>query len=46
MNYQIPYASLYNQEPGIPLSLKAPSLTDARFTMEVPRMPLGLRINC
>lgn len=30
----IPYAALYNQEPGIPLSLKAPSFTDARFTME------------
>lgn len=34
INYDIPYAALYNQEPGIPLSLKAPSFTDARFTME------------
>lgn len=31
---EIPYASLYNREPGIPLSLKAPGCVDARFTME------------
>ncbi|CAE7270283.1 METTL21B [Symbiodinium sp. CCMP2592] len=34
MSYEIPYAALYNQEPGIPLSLKAPSFERARFTME------------
>jgi len=34
MDFEIPYAGLYNEEPGIPLSLKAPAFVDARFTME------------
>ena len=34
INYDIPYAAIYNREPGIPLSLKAPSFLDARFNMD------------
>eukprot|EP00930_Biecheleria_cincta_P039523 TRINITY_DN27167_c0_g2_i1.p1 TRINITY_DN27167_c0_g2~~TRINITY_DN27167_c0_g2_i1.p1 ORF type:complete len:2805 (-),score=431.05 TRINITY_DN27167_c0_g2_i1:54-8468(-) len=34
INYEVPYASIYNEEPGIPLSLKAPAFVDARFAME------------
>eukprot|EP00971_Amphidinium_carterae_P043693 859956-Amphidinium_carterae.2 len=30
---EIPYAAIYNREPGIPLSLGAPRLELARFTM-------------
>jgi len=34
MDYAIPYAGIYNREPGIPLSLKSPSMISARFTIE------------
>jgi hypothetical protein len=34
LSYETPYAGLYNREPGIPLSLKSPSLLTARFTIE------------
>jgi len=31
---EVPYASIFNPEPGIPLSLKSPKLSMARFTIE------------
>lgn len=35
MDARIPYASIYNREPGIPLTLKAPSfVVPARFNMD------------
>jgi hypothetical protein len=34
INYEIPYAGLYNSEPGIPLSLKSPKMILARFSMQ------------
>merc|ERR1719247_1125328 len=34
MNHQYPYASIYNKEPGIPLSIKSPKMILARFSME------------
>eukprot|EP00927_Polykrikos_kofoidii_P031598 TRINITY_DN27142_c0_g1_i1.p1 TRINITY_DN27142_c0_g1~~TRINITY_DN27142_c0_g1_i1.p1 ORF type:complete len:2814 (+),score=350.13 TRINITY_DN27142_c0_g1_i1:234-8675(+) len=32
--YETPYAGIFNREPGIPLSLKSPSLEMARFSVD------------
>lgn len=32
--YDVPYAGIFNREPRIPLTLAAPSLVSARFTIE------------
>lgn len=34
LSWDVPYAGIYNKEPGIPLSLKSPSFLSARFTIE------------
>ena len=34
MPYDVPFAAIFNREPRIPLTLAAPSLVSARFTIE------------
>eukprot|EP00929_Paragymnodinium_shiwhaense_P065305 TRINITY_DN32751_c0_g2_i1.p1 TRINITY_DN32751_c0_g2~~TRINITY_DN32751_c0_g2_i1.p1 ORF type:complete len:3094 (+),score=652.16 TRINITY_DN32751_c0_g2_i1:502-9282(+) len=45
IDYRIPYASIYNREPRIPLSLAAPRLVSARFTMEAATLEITFDTN-
>jgi hypothetical protein len=41
----IPFASLFNREPGIPLSLKAPVITYARFDIEAAEIIVDFSVS-